>query len=258
VSDWANFKGGVEKASSNPKYCYEWAFVDSKHVVLNIWYGSIIETAKHISLTENLRETSRSESTKAIWKKRADKFDKAVRDAFLNSKTVRVIINEGLQRDGHSKQTKASNVKFRLLDTEPWTITSYDDKSGQFVLKRGLQQPKIVDQFDVENNGKDKPQKRSVTGSVFTRSQEVRNKVLDRSEGKCEYCGEAGFKTIKNEIYLETHHIIPLSEDGPDNIKNVAALCPNHHREAHHGFNAKRIRMTLIKKVTESSSNSRT
>ena len=23
VSDWQNFKGGAEKAASNPKYCYE-------------------------------------------------------------------------------------------------------------------------------------------------------------------------------------------------------------------------------------------
>jgi 5-methylcytosine-specific restriction protein A len=24
VSDWGNFKGGIAKAASNPKYCYEW------------------------------------------------------------------------------------------------------------------------------------------------------------------------------------------------------------------------------------------
>jgi hypothetical protein len=27
VSDWANFEGGQQKAASNPKYCYDWAFV---------------------------------------------------------------------------------------------------------------------------------------------------------------------------------------------------------------------------------------
>jgi 5-methylcytosine-specific restriction protein A len=32
---------------------------------------------------------------------------------------------------------------------------------------------------------------------------------------------------------LETHHIIPLSEEGEDIEENVIALCPNDHRRAH-------------------------
>ena len=37
VSDWANGKGGAAKATANPRYCYEWAFVEPKKlVVLNI------------------------------------------------------------------------------------------------------------------------------------------------------------------------------------------------------------------------------
>jgi predicted HNH restriction endonuclease len=44
-----------------------------------------------------------------------------------------------------------------------------------------------------------------------------------------------GFKTSRGPIYLETHHAIPLSLGGADTPDNVIALCPNHHREAHHG-----------------------
>jgi 5-methylcytosine-specific restriction enzyme A len=37
VSDWKNFKGGKQKASVNPKYCYEWSFVGpGKVVALNL------------------------------------------------------------------------------------------------------------------------------------------------------------------------------------------------------------------------------
>ncbi|WP_170319512.1 HNH endonuclease signature motif containing protein [Polyangium spumosum] len=43
-------------------------------------------------------------------------------------------------------------------------------------------------------------------------------------------------------VFLETHHVIPLAAGGPDTIANVVALCPNHHREAHHG--AKRQEMS--------------
>jgi predicted HNH restriction endonuclease len=48
------------------------------------------------------------------------------------------------------------------------------------------------------------------------------------------------------QVFLETHHIIPLSEGGGDVITNVAALCPNHHREAHHGSQAELIRAHLL------------
>lgn len=41
VSDWANCK---TVASRNPKYCYEWAFVEPKKVVvLNLWHEHMKE-----------------------------------------------------------------------------------------------------------------------------------------------------------------------------------------------------------------------
>ena len=42
VSDWPNFKGGTEKAASNPKYCYEWSFENKKEniIVLNLWFDN--------------------------------------------------------------------------------------------------------------------------------------------------------------------------------------------------------------------------
>jgi 5-methylcytosine-specific restriction protein A len=47
------------------------------------------------------------------------------------------------------------------------------------------------------------------------------------------------------KVFLETHHVIPLSEGGGDTEGNVVALCPNHHREAHHGANRDRMRIEL-------------
>jgi 5-methylcytosine-specific restriction protein A len=64
----------------------------------------------------------------------------------------------------------------------------------------------------------------------------VKRYVKDRAEGKCELCGkQAPFTTTKNEPYLEVHHLITLSEDGPDTIYNSVALCPNCHRMMHYG-----------------------
>ncbi len=252
VSDWANFKGGKERARSNPKYCYNWAFVGPGVMVLNIWFSSILEDSDQISLSGNLRETSRSDSTKGVWKNRADKFDKVVRNAFQRRQTVRVMINEGSEREGHSKSTKASVVKFRLLDPIPWLVTAYDDSSGKFILTRGVRPPRTVDQFDLDPEGNSSAEKRTVTGDVYDRSAEVRRIVLQRADGRCEFCRAEGFKTTNGSLFLETHHINPLSEGGPDTIYNVAALCPNHHREAHYGLNAEIIRDTLLKRIAES------
>lgn len=59
-------------------------------------------------------------------------------------------------------------------------------------------------------------------------------------------CGKHGFARPDGTIYLETHHIISLANDGADRITNVIALCAEHHREAHFGA----LRDELEKKMT--------
>ena len=75
---------------------------------------------------------------------------------------------------------------------------------------------------------------------TFERDDEVRQWVLKHSNGICGSCSEkAPFYKKGNEPYLEVHHVIPLSENGPDTVENAVALCPNCHREIHHGVNGK-------------------
>ena len=57
--------------------------------------------------------------------------------------------------------------------------------------------------------------------------------------------------TKSGSIYLESHHIHPLSEGGADTIENVIALCPNHHREAHFGENRDQFRVSLCERVMQ-------
>lgn|GEM_PF-1027723 len=83
--------------------------------------------------------------------------------------------------------------------------------------------------------------------SELVRSRIVRDVVLQRAQGVCELCGEPGFTTKEGSVFLETHHVVPLSEGGADTVNNVAALCPNDHREAHYGARASAIREQLLK-----------
>lgn len=67
---------------------------------------------------------------------------------------------------------------------------------------------------------------------AYILNPQVRTQVLQRANGKCEF-GPTPFQNLSGETYLETHHVISLSEQGADKLTNVTPLCPNHHREAH-------------------------
>lgn len=72
--------------------------------------------------------------------------------------------------------------------------------------------------------------------SYFARSATVRQYVLERATGKCEGCAtSAPFVTVAGSPYLEPHHIRRLTDQGPDDPRHMAALCPNCHREVHYG-----------------------
>lgn len=96
--------------------------------------------------------------------------------------------------------------------------------------------------------GVNKPERIKTQSGVFQRSAEVRRFVLRRAFGRCEYCGAKGFKTVSGTLYLETHHIVPLAKKGKDTVDNVIALCPSHHREAHHGERSKAMRVEMLEK----------
>ncbi|MNG32956.1 HNH endonuclease [compost metagenome] len=70
--------------------------------------------------------------------------------------------------------------------------------------------------------------------------------MLLRSNGFCEYCGMPGFIKLNGNTYLETHHIVPLAENGHDHPSNMIALCPNDHREAHYGKNQAELRQLFL------------
>ena len=102
---------------------------------------------------------------------------------------------------------------------------------------------------DLDDAGNVAPEKRTGVNSFFVRDAEVRRMVKDRANGRCEFCGKLGFERENDERYVEAHHIIHLSKQGPDTLDNVIALCPNHHREAHYGKDAKVFENKLLLKL---------
>jgi 5-methylcytosine-specific restriction enzyme A len=92
-----------------------------------------------------------------------------------------------------------------------------------------------IDDLDSLIIGNETPERTAYSGTFIVRDGQVREAVRKRAKGRCEYCGELGFKMQNGDNYIEAHHIINLAKQGPDTLDNVIALCPNHHRQAHFG-----------------------
>lgn len=242
VSDWAKDFAG-ESPAANPKYCYNWSFRDDKEklVVLNLWFSNMEIKGDAILQTLNLQKVANEEKDGARVR-RAIEMDSAINWAYMHQWPVCVIVCD---QDPAAKKQRASK---RLLDPVTW-IVSARAADGTSTLVRGREYPQYIDQFSIPQMEVMSAEKKEVKSEVFERLPEMRRYVLSRAAGRCEYCGERGFVTSKGNLYLETHHIQPLSEGGIDRPENMAALCPNHHREAHFGAEADEIRRSLMEKL---------
>jgi hypothetical protein len=232
---------------ANPKYCYEWAFVEpGKVAILNLWWDMFEEEPDgSIVHRHNFRADANGNIGKPTWVTRATRLDQAVQSAAIAGLELRVIINDGRKRNRGDPHSRPSRVTARQLDPEPWTVTYYNRATGAHVITRGLS-PRFVDQFDIADA---EVERIDVSSFAFKRDPAVRAAVLRRAYGKCEYCGELGFKMANGSVYLETHHVIPLCEGGKDSVRNVAALCPNDHKRAHFAAERVAIRAALLSRI---------
>ena len=86
--------------------------------------------------------------------------------------------------------------------------------------------------------GQNQPSTYQSTKRLFARDAAVVAYVLEQADGICECCKkEAPFTKDNGEAFLEVHHVKHLADNGSDTISNAVAVCPNCHRELHHGRN---------------------
>ncbi len=118
------------------------------------------------------------------------------------------------------------------------------------LLYRRLIEAYTADQGNaVDDLGSDAPDRAKSEGWSYPRDPGVRNAVILRARGRCEYCDELGFLKKNGSRYLEAHHIIALANEGADRITNVIALCPSDHRRAHFGQDAEVLEKAMMLKV---------
>lgn len=73
----------------------------------------------------------------------------------------------------------------------------------------------------------------TTTTKTYVRSPIIAQYAKDRARGYCELCGEYAPFEVDGVPYLESHHMVFVSEGGKDSIDNISALCPNCHRRMH-------------------------
>src|SRR3546814_20214792 len=60
VSDWEVSKGRAKSAASNPKYCYNWSFLEpGKVVVLNLWHSDMEDRDGTVIYQRKARDIAR-------------------------------------------------------------------------------------------------------------------------------------------------------------------------------------------------------
>ncbi|KAF7787008.1 hypothetical protein PRUB_a3852 [Pseudoalteromonas rubra] len=243
MADWTESLADKERSpSSNPKYCYNWSFVrdDKKVIVLFLWYEEMETLHGRIYQEHSFRQYA--EEQEKGRKKRSLEIDYAIRLAYETKLLLNVVICQ--------RSANTNGVLKRELDNEKWSVTGYDQDTGACIIERGFNKSdeRYFDQFEVDGIA-EKTHKTERHSFEYTRSSVIRRKVLLRAKGKCEVCSLDGFTTKSGDKYLETHHIVPLSEGGDDSYENVIALCPNDHRKAHFGLDSSLTKENLIKKV---------
>lgn len=67
---------------------------------------------------------------------------------------------------------------------------------------------------------------------LYRRNQAIIQPLKDLYSNKCQIC-DFTFKKKDDSNYSETHHLIPLGENGSDDVKNLVVLCPNCHKKLH-------------------------
>ena len=162
--------------------------------------------------------------------------------------------------DANPRQIKSFNSDF-LMDLR--VRREGDDYIGQIVghippqvvIERGANSAWVastaINDIDQDTVGNDDPEYRKRMSGSYVRDAKVREQVLTRANGVCEECNAPGFLKKDGKPYLETHHVISLSEQGPDKPHNVIALCANDHRRAHFGQDWKEMQDRFLEKLSK-------
>ena len=150
-------------------------------------------------------------------------------------------------------------IKVASIAKKPKVRVSQEDVSNEVIERKAKPLTKLLSEKELkertESSAKRKLEKRisdsevktrrvylppldmpidQLSSSTYTRNPYVTELAKRRAKGYCQLCNNpAPFSDKDGNPYLETHHVVWLSQGGEDTIENTVALCPNCHRKLH-------------------------
>lgn len=235
---------------------YDWCFSNpGGPYLVNIWHDHMHDHGGDIYFVDRASDwadENRATAT-SVQLNRASAVSSLIQTAYYTKAPIHVAILDGTRKTVGLRET--SEAKQRELDAVLW-YPHEKDADGRIRVIRGKPQPATFDPYNDEQSHQEQtnapvpPPPNKVNGAgtaVFERDSEVVKAVKLRAvDGCCEFCGKQGFKTASGGFYLEAHHVIPLNCGGPDDVRNVVAICADDHRRAHFGDDRHSVRDRMI------------
>lgn len=158
---------------------------------------------------------------------------------YLNSKNVYNLIRYALILNPKNDKLKSFVKKFPLLEK----LTGEEIDLRDFIKIIGdTTADTLKDIEKLEKKMKNqRPQIKQRISSYIERGA-ISNKAKKLNNYRCSVCKSLGFPTnsfkkTNGDIYIETHHVQPVStaKVGVLSITNLMTVCANHHRQLHYG-----------------------
>ena len=116
-----------------------------------------------------------------------------------------------------------------------WSLVGGDEEELQTIAEseaKSLSDSELYEK--AKQRSSTKPLERVTTTSTYVRDVYIAEASKRKANGICQLCEKpAPFNDKNGNPYLESHHIIWLSEGGADELRNTVALCPNCHKKMH-------------------------
>ncbi len=182
--------------------------------------------------------------TKILVDSSIDVFNYSVKNIIPESELPSEVIPESPQDDSLTTEedTETEDTSATEKERSEFTFGKHSDRDNDTSPKDPDGQPESTGaEYDASTGA---PQ--------YTRSDLVRDLVMERAGGVCEGCNEpAPFHNKRGEPYLHAHHVYELSKGGPDTPQSVVAICPNCHYRIHHGQDGDEYNAELIDNLPE-------
>jgi RNA polymerase sigma factor (sigma-70 family) len=133
---------------------------------------------------------------------------------------------EGVSAEGIKRKAKPLTKKLSEKELKERTEFSIKRQLEKRISDREVKTRPVYLQLDMPTE--------QVPSSTYTRNPYVSELAKRRAKGYCQLCKKpAPFNDKDGNPFLETHHVVWLSQGGEDTIENTVALCPNCHRKMH-------------------------